>query len=269
MEPVIQSFEVLSDRISNLEDGINLLLGNARHREVRTYGPLDYRLLGLPCPTVRFSEDSEELLDPERRRENEAQPKANAMIFELHGLDAIRDCHGSEELCLKPCASGEYLNPSERIRLAGHCSTSLAAAMHTTQEWVCEEILARRLEHARLSSVTLARCMTFLPCFKGEHLSILITCGLPVLVSDLLVETLRIVSKIFNARPHHVNAYDCFPELIVDYQNLCAKSFTGNGAHRLAAEAFCRRYRVALEGLKYHAFFSGVVDNIPGAWDTD
>ena len=50
--PVIQSFEVLSDRILNLEDGVNVLLGNARHREMRTFGTLDHRLLGLPCPTV-------------------------------------------------------------------------------------------------------------------------------------------------------------------------------------------------------------------------
>jgi hypothetical protein len=265
--PVIQSFEVLSDRISNLEDGINLLLGTARHREVRTYGPLDHRLLGLPCPTMRFPDDSGEMPEPEKRRENEAQSRVNAMIFEFHGLDILRECHGSEDLCTKPCTGGLYLTPSERARLGGRCCACQAAAMHTTQEWVCEEILARQLEHARLSSAILGRCITFLPCFKGEHFSILITCGLPVGVCDLLTETLRLLAKVSSTRPHHINAYDCFPELIVDYQNLLAKAFTGNGAHRMAAEAFCRRYRVAVEALRFHVFFSGVLDNIP--WTLD
>jgi len=35
--PVIQSFEIVSDRISNLEESIGILLAHARHREVRTF----------------------------------------------------------------------------------------------------------------------------------------------------------------------------------------------------------------------------------------
>jgi len=53
IDPHIQAFEVLSDRISNLEDAVASLTDSARLQERTTYGRLNHRLLGLPCSTTR------------------------------------------------------------------------------------------------------------------------------------------------------------------------------------------------------------------------
>lgn len=57
IDPHIQAFEVLSDRISNLEDAVAILIESARAQESTTYGTLNHRALGLPCATVRHRAD--------------------------------------------------------------------------------------------------------------------------------------------------------------------------------------------------------------------
>lgn len=268
--PVIQSFEIVSDRISNLEESIGILLAHARHREVRTFGELDHRLLGLPCPVTRYEDETLEQFrgDPPRRLENRAEAKVRALIVEYEGLSNLRVCHNNEMHCRTPCAAGEYLTPCENARVAGRCCTSQSAAMHSTQEWVCEEILTRKFEYARLQSAVLARCVTFLPCFKGQNFSLLISCGIPTDIGDLLSEATGVVLNLATERPHSIAVYDCFPESILDYQNVAAKLYSGNVAHRIAAEAFCRRNRPAIAALDGNLFFSGVVDNLPANWSS-
>jgi hypothetical protein len=266
--PVIQAFEILSDRVSNLEDGVNLLIGHARHRESRTHGELDHRLLGVHCPVTRHPCGLLEHIDhdPALRHENAADARVSAALFEYTGLDKLHQGHGGDDFCRRPCASNDHLTPSEATRVAGYCCTGKAAGMHTTHEWVCQEIFARKLEHARLGSAVLGRCVTFLPCFKGDNVALLVTCGLAVNFCDLLAETTRVLMTVSGKRPDAVVAYDCLPESILDYQMVCARLYSGNSAHRCAADSFCQRHKVAVRLLEQHPFFAGVVDNLPRSW---
>jgi hypothetical protein len=268
--PVIQSFEVLSDRISNLEDSANLLLSHAIFCEVRTHGPLNHRLLSLPCPVTRHKDLPVEFApaDAWYREGNSAPARVSALVLEFQGVPILHRCHGEDAFCKSIVASDTYLTPTEVTRIAGTCCTTRAAGMHSTHEWVCEEIISRRLEHRRLSSPVLGRCVTFLPCFKGHEFAVLITCALPVDFSELTRETTFLIAEIYGERPSSAAAYDCAQDCILDYQNVCAKLYTGNRAHRMAAEAFCRRHRLAIGLLKDHLFFSGVVDNLPVDWET-
>jgi hypothetical protein len=81
INPTIQAFEVLSDRISNLEDTVNLVAKTTQLQEATTYGLLNHEMLGLPCVVTRHK--STERVDS---RLNGAPAKVSAMIFSFTDL---------------------------------------------------------------------------------------------------------------------------------------------------------------------------------------
>jgi hypothetical protein len=53
LDPHIQAFELLSDRVSSVEETLALLSHSVRLQEATTYGHLNHRVLGLPCAVTR------------------------------------------------------------------------------------------------------------------------------------------------------------------------------------------------------------------------
>src|ERR1044071_4528373 len=56
IDPSITAFEHLSDRVSNLEDSVDILLEQARLQELQIHGPLSSRALGLKGSITRHSQ---------------------------------------------------------------------------------------------------------------------------------------------------------------------------------------------------------------------
>jgi len=65
LDPHIRAFEILSDRVSNLEDGIAAIRRSQQSVEMRKFGELDGSLFGLPphCRLERLDDLEEELED--------------------------------------------------------------------------------------------------------------------------------------------------------------------------------------------------------------
>lgn len=63
LDPHIRAFEILSDRVSNLEDGIAAIRRSQQSVEMRKFGELDGSLFGLPphCRLERLDDLEEEL----------------------------------------------------------------------------------------------------------------------------------------------------------------------------------------------------------------
>jgi hypothetical protein len=86
---VIQSFEVLSDRISNLEDAVSVLrtgvaelLERNIRKEMSCHGRLDHDILGIPCRVVRLPQHHQ-LHSPETcpRTKGAAEPWVKAVVL--------------------------------------------------------------------------------------------------------------------------------------------------------------------------------------------
>jgi len=271
--PFIQAFEILSDRMSNVEEGVSLLLGNARQRECRAFGELDNRILGIPCPVVRLPDrfPDADPDDPPYRQEYRADGRVSALIVGFEGLRVLGD-HSRREDGTLGCVMRDFLTPAETGRLSNLtgdrviCCKTGEMGIHSIHERVCEETVARRLESLRLDLPTLSRCMTCIPCFRTEDFAVLIVSATPLPVQELLAESYYLAKYLAGSLPKRVLMYDSEVESVRDYQMVCAKLFSGDVNHRTAAESYCRRNRPAMESLDYHHFFWGAAHNFPPNW---
>lgn len=146
-DPHIQAFEIVSDRLSNLEEMVGRMLDRVLRREFTAVGELDNELLGYKYPIIRhpYFEPSDWSLP---RQEGAAEMRDVEFVVVVEVPDDLG--HGPE------CASEEYFDDDELKRVlaistsqtppASECVTTLEAGITSATKYVCTEGLVRRFE---------------------------------------------------------------------------------------------------------------------------
>jgi hypothetical protein len=151
MDPHIQAFEILSDRISNLEDTVAALAESARLNEITTYGPLNFKMLGLPCPISRHKATervSGRLLG--------ASANVSALIvsFPETSSDEILDlrrCYGTEWIASHFTPDDATSIRKAQEKNAGNlCVTMKEAGIPSYHRYLNGELLQRLVDEARV-----------------------------------------------------------------------------------------------------------------------
>ncbi|KAJ3041690.1 hypothetical protein HDV00_008777 [Rhizophlyctis rosea] len=252
-DPHIQAFDILSDRVSNLEEGINLLISNAKHRELRAYGALDSSLWGIRCPMWRSNGDTR--ATETHRQDYAASAEVDSIIVTLEGCDWAGDvcfpiscpasnvqfCHAkygqSEDWLIDRAA---FFTDAERRRIATdraqlddmgieECASSRGAGLSSTQLFVCEEAAVRFLALKKAHFPTLAQSV-IQPMFGFDLGTFAIALDSPHPVDVVVRDILGLITICGGKGIKHVDLYDCSAHQLEVYRAYCQWSYGGDEA---------------------------------------
>jgi hypothetical protein len=253
-DPHIQAFDLLSDRVSNLEEGLNLLISNAKHRELRAYGALDGSLWGLRCPLWRSNGDA---------RATETQRQDYAAPAEVEGIIVIlKGLHWAGDICFPISCPANHIESgdkekdrasfftdeerrgiaTERARLddanIAECAVNRDAGVSSTQMFVCEEAAVRflALEKARFPTLTQSIIQ---PMFGFDCDTFAIELESPQLVDIVVREIVGLITTCGSGKEiKEVHLYDCSAYQLGVYRAYCQCTYGGNEGERATAREY-------------------------------
>jgi hypothetical protein len=237
MDPHIQAFEILSDRVSNLEDNVGILLGTAQHRELRAYGEIDGQLWGISIPMRRspgktYAEDTP-------RQEYVAPAKVQHIIICVDG--GYSGCFAEacpDEFVYNKTERRSYFSTEEWQLITEQrsiysqqrwCISNTEVGITSTFNDVCEEALFRHLAREKAHFPTLAMS-TVIPLCQLDEVAFVI--GLSPSKKDVGVvasEALGLLVRcgvVDITECKFVHLYDCTEEQYEAWSTYCRSTRT-------------------------------------------
>jgi hypothetical protein len=189
IDPNIKAFELLSDRVSNLEDSVDILLEQARLQELQTHGPLNSRALGLNGSITRHSGTAQ----CRHTRTQTASMHLGALIITYEDLffQYISDKHfpSADGLTFARFTEEEKACIAELYVGDGPYVSTRSAQIDSNHVDVCGESLQRLLDELVKDLPILGKCDNVHMMIPDAAMSIMVV-GIPedVSVGEVLRE---------------------------------------------------------------------------------
>lgn len=274
---VINSFEVLSDRISTAEEEIaalrkdvSTLLERKVRKELTAYGPLDNFLLGIPCQMVRVP-GHHNWDRPYPRSDRMAQWEVTSVVIRFDNNDLWDDDirrkavpeAGDPASCFtdweQEKAAASQSNGPLFLRGTGIRSAHADADCAHMQRVI--DRIRREDDYPELS-----KCIDLHMVMPYETLAFVVNCSSPRPMLAILKETLKLARRIcadiiFDWSDVEVTISDCDPHVARYFIAASKFCFSGNDEEVAEAKQVMEgSLRDIRERLLEHPFFNNVSD---------
>lgn len=208
-DPSIKAFELLSDRVSNLEDSVDILLEQARLHELQTHGPLNSPALGLKGSITRHSQTAR----CRGARTQTASMHLDALIITYEDLffQYISDKHfpSADELTFARFTEGEKARIAELYVGDGPYVSTRSAQIDSNHVDVCGESLQRLLDELVKDLPILGKCDNVHLLIPDAAMSIMVV-GIPenVTLDRVLRELVDLSLPLTGRKSREVDVYD-------------------------------------------------------------
>ena len=260
LDPHIQAFEILSDRVSNLEEGMKHLLVQAELQEMRAYGKLNHSLLSFRVPIYRRAPQDDYSMDPPRR-DFAAQSEVTGLAIEFYGVDLnfVHRCDvGGWHEDVGFSADLRKM-VSSRFAEEETCVLSAEAGLVSAHRLVCMEEFERVLAKRVPLYPFLSRCDIVRPIRSdNDNVAFILTAGKPLPARELTCESLCLLHELGAPDVKSIHIHDCLPEEVRICRKMLIAHNSCEGPERDAAKKYVEKWSKEAKSLENHAFFEGI-----------
>jgi hypothetical protein len=261
LDPHIQAFEILSDRVSNLEEGLKHLLAQAERQEMRAYGKLNHSLLGFRVPIYRRAPQDDYSMDPPRR-DFIAQSEVTGLAIEFFGVDLnfVHRCDvGGWHEDVGFSADLRKM-VSSRFAEEETCVLSAEAGLVSAHRLICMEEFERVLAKRISGYPFLSHCGLVRPIRSdNDNVAFLLTAEKPLPVRSLILECLSLLHDLRAPDVKSIHIHDCLPEEVRLCRQMLIAQNSCEGPKRDAARKCVEKWSKEAKSLENHAFFEGII----------
>lgn len=253
LDPHIQAFTILSDRVSNLEEGLSGILESAKLQEQRVYGSLNHRLLGIPFPVFRHPAVSNEPYQ-------QPLPTVSNLVIEMQGAKLLCWCSHKDFCKIMPFTSEELQRILEKDRFE-ELVTCREVGIHSAHRHICGEALERHIhrvttENPRLYK-ELSRC-SIQPFTSDDGNPAFLLSGqddLSMRLDLLLAETVRVLRTVGLKEANALHLYETTEDTLCFVRSYCEWKFSGDEEKRRQATERMQPFPDNLFDAKRQTFF--------------